>query len=130
MVSEVSTQKATQAQADEQVHATRSVHGVGRLMPDKTWKAFERRIARFFGTNRKGPMQEKDANDINHPYLHVQCKHSVRHAVINIWDKAKAKTKSTGKMPVVALGVKGRKGFWLLIHSSDLKAVAEQRKTT
>ena len=99
-------------------------------MGDTNWKRFERTVAKFFGVTRKGPMQERDANDIRHPHMHVQCKHSKRHAVINIWDKAKAKTVNNGKIPVVALGVKGRPGFWLLCHSSDLTAIANQRKET
>ena len=94
-------------------------------MPDKTWKQFERVVARFFGVERTGPMQAKDASDINHPYLHVQCKHSVRHAIVNVWDAAK---KAAGdKIPVVAVKTKGRHGFWLLVHSSDLTAVSNQR---
>ena len=96
-------------------------------MADKTWKAFERRVAEFFGCNRTGPMQAKDENDLNHPQLHCQCKHSKKHAVINVWDAAKKQTDKTGKIPTVALGVKGRPGFWLLVHSSDLTAVANQR---
>ena len=72
-------------------------------------------------------MQEKDANDLDHPQLHCQCKHSKRHAVIGVWDAAKKQTEKSGKIPVVALGVKGRPGFWLLVHSSDLGAISKQR---
>lgn len=94
-------------------------------MPDKTWKAFERAVATYFGCRRTGPMQEKDANDINHEHLHVQCKHSKRHAIVNVWDQAKSVCGS--KIPVVAIKNKGRKGFWLLIHSDHLGAVSNQR---
>ena len=93
-------------------------------MPDKTWKAFERAVASYFGCRRTGPMQEKNANDINHPNIHCQCKYSKRHAIVGVWDAAKAVSK--GKIPIVAVKVKGRPGFWLLVHSGDLQAVANQ----
>ena len=96
-------------------------------MHRRTWQKFEQRVAEWFGGRRTGPMQETDANDINHPQIHCQCKHSKKHAVIGVWDKAKAKTLNNGKIPVVALGVKGRPGFWLLVHSGDLMAIANQK---
>ena len=96
-------------------------------MANKTWKEFERPVANYFGCKRTGPMQEKDANDINHPQLHVQCKHAKKHAILTVWDAAKKKTDKSGKIPVVAIKQKGRHGFWLLIRSSDLGAVANQR---
>lgn len=94
---------------------------------DKVWKAFERKVAVWFGCRRTGPMQGPDENDINHPHLHVQCKYSKRHAIVGIWDAARRQTEKSGKIPVVALGVKGRPGFWLLIKDSDLGAVSNQR---
>ena len=95
-------------------------------MPDKVWKAFERKCAEYFGGSRTGPMQAKGASDVNHHCLHIQCKHSKRIALVKVWDEAKEK--SNGKIPIVAVKEKGRPGFWLLVHSSDLVAVAEQRK--
>jgi hypothetical protein len=94
-------------------------------MPDKTWKKFERSVARWFGCERTGPMQSKDASDINHHCLHVQCKHSKRIAMVTLWDAAK--DVSGDKIPVVAVKQKGRRGFWLFVHSDDLRAVSEQR---
>jgi len=73
-------------------------------------------------------MQEKDANDCKHPYLHVQCKHSKKNAMITEWYKAKEKTKTSGKIPVLALGLENKPGFWVLVKESDLLAVAEIRK--
>lgn len=73
-------------------------------------------------------MQEKDANDCKHEYLHIQCKHSKRNAMVNLWDKAKDKTKKTGEIPILALGVQGRRGFWVLCKASDLQAVAAIRE--
>ena len=99
-------------------------------MGDSAWKKFERSVARYFGCERTGPMQAKDANDINHDFLHVQCKHSKRHAIVNVWDAAKKVAYKDGKIPVVAIKVKGRHGFWLMMHSNDLIAVSNQRETS
>lgn len=98
-------------------------------MPDKTWKANERKVARYWGCRRKGPMQEKDANDIDHPHIHCQVKYS-KHTPSNvkICDRAKAKTKKNGKIPCVAYCVKDRPGFFITCHNSDLQALAHQRK--
>ena len=92
----------------------------------RTWQKFETIVPRFFGVERTGPMQSKNANDIDHPHLHVQCKYATRHAIVTVWDDAQCA--SAGKIPVVAVKQKGRHGFWLLIHSADLAAVAHQRE--
>ena len=97
-------------------------------MSNSAWKSFERTVARWFGCERTGPMQGKDANDIDHDFLHVQCKYAKRHAILTIWYAAKAVADRTGKIPCVALKQRGRHGFWLMMHSSDLRAVANQRK--
>ena len=94
-------------------------------MVDKVWKAFERQVARFFGVRRTGPMQPKGANDIQHDLLHVQCRYRKSWAIINQWKETKKYSKD--KIPVMAIRDKGSKGFWLLVHSSDLVAVANQR---
>lgn len=91
------------------------------------WKQFERDVAAFFGCFRTGPDQEKDASDIDHDHLHVQCKYSMRHAIVSVWDAAKKVADRSGRIPVVAIKQKYRQGFWIMIHSSDLTAVANQR---
>jgi len=96
-------------------------------MHRRTWQKFEQRVCEFFGGSRKGPMQERDANDCKHPYLHIQCKHSKRNAMITGWYRAKEKTKTSGKIPVLAIGLENKGGFWVLCHNSDLIAVARQR---
>jgi hypothetical protein len=97
-------------------------------MPEPAWKKFERTVARFFGCERTGPMQEKDANDINHDCLHVQCKHSKKIAIVNVWDAAKAVADKEGKIPCVAIKQKGRHGWWIMVRAEDLTAIANQRE--
>ena len=71
----------------------------------KTWKARERSVARFFGAvGRTPPLSGGNGgitrSDTLHEVLFVEHKHSVRHAIINLWDKirplARKESKSTG----------------------------------
>lgn len=102
-------------------------------MADKAWKAFERRVARFFGCNDRNPLSGRNskhsASDTLHKILFIECKQRKTHALVRLWDTAKSLAKKeNGKIPVVAVSEKNRPGFWLLIHSTDLTAVANQRE--
>jgi len=97
-------------------------------MGDKSWKQFERRAASFFGGKRNplsGSMSGHTGGDVRHEKLYVECKQRKEHAVINLWDDAKTKADKENKTPVVCLSVKGRKGFWVMVHSNDLEKVAQ-----
>jgi hypothetical protein len=52
----------------------------------------------------------------------------MRHAIVSLWDRLRPDAVEEGKIPVVTLSVKGRKGFWVMCHSDDLLAVANQRE--
>jgi hypothetical protein len=101
-------------------------------MADKAWKAFERRVAKFFsGPNgQRNPgsggfslSQTKTKADVIHPDLFIECKQRVRHSVVRIWDKAQKDAKKEDKPVVVALSEKGRRGFWIMVHSDDFDKV-------
>ena len=99
-------------------------------MADKTWKAVERRLARFFGAQRNplsGRNSKHSRSDSLHPLLYLECKHRVRHSAVTLWRDSAAKAKKENKIPVVALAEKGKRGFFLVIHSDDLLAVSNQR---
>lgn len=92
-------------------------------MPDKTWKAFERRVARFFGTERNslsGGNSKVTRSDSLHPSLFIESKQRKRFAVIRLWDATKRLADRERKTPVVCLSEKGRPGFWVLMHRDDL----------
>jgi len=101
-------------------------------MADKVWKARERQVARYFGANGRTPLSGGNSGgtraDIRHDFIFVEHKHRVRHAAISLWDKVKKLARKEGKIPVVTLSVKGRPGFWVMVHSDDLTAVANQRE--
>ena len=43
-------------------------------MPDKTWKAIERDVCRYFGSERTGPVG-REGPDCDHKQLAIQVKH-------------------------------------------------------
>jgi hypothetical protein len=91
-------------------------------MPDKAWKQFERRVSRFFKTERNalsGGNSKVTRSDTLHPTLFIECKQRERFAVIRTWDDAKKSATVEDKTPVVCLSEKGRPGFWILVHSDD-----------
>ncbi len=46
-----------------------------------------------------------------------------KHSVISLWDKTSKLAQDEGKIPIVALCQKHRKGFWVVIKDDDLDEV-------
>ena len=98
---------------------------------DKPWKKFERKVARFFGTERKalsGSAGQKGQtrSDSYHPDLYIECKYTKgSHAAINLWRDADEKADVEGKTPMVCLRQANTNGFLICIHSDDLSEVVE-----
>ena len=94
-----------------------------------TWKAFEREAATFFCSVRtplSGGNSRITRSDSLHPRLFIESKYRKRHTVIALWDKTKCLADAEGKIPVVCLREKGRKGFWLVIHREDLGKIIKE----
>lgn len=104
----------------------------GAKMADKAWKAFERRVASFFGATRN-PLSGGDSKhtraDIIHPTLFVECKQRKAHSVIRVWDEAAEQARAEGKTAVVALSEKNRPGFWILCKQTDFLKIAVDLST-
>jgi len=89
----------------------------------QTWKAVERKVAKFFNTERtplSGGNSKITRSDTLHPNLFIECKYRVRHAVISLWRDTAEKAKKENKIPVVALVEKNKEGIWLMVHSKDI----------
>jgi len=43
-----------------------------------------------------------------------------KHSVISLWDKTSKLARDEGKIPIVALCQKHRKGFWIVVKDDDL----------
>ena len=101
-------------------------------MTDKVWKAFERRVSKFFGGTRNAlsgrNSKAGSSGDVLHRHLYIECKQRKRHSVVSLWDKCKVEADKEDKFPVVCLSEKGRKGFWVVCHSGDLCLIAAMRK--
>jgi len=106
-------------------------------MSDKTWKARERQVAKFFGTERNplsGQNSKHTSSDTLHQTLYIEHKHRAAHTLLGTWRKAKdgalreSEDRNCPRVPVVTISEKGKPGFWVLCHSSDLLAVANQRE--
>lgn len=97
------------------------------IMPDKSWKQFERRVARFFGSERtalSGGNSKVTRSDSLHPSLFIEAKQRQRFAAVRLWDATKRLADREAKTPVVCLSEKGRPGFWILIHADDMAALS------
>ena len=46
-----------------------------------------------------------------------------KHSVISLWDRTSKLARDEGKIPIVALCQKHRKGFWFIIKDDDLDEV-------
>ena len=98
-----------------------------------TWKARERQVANYFGCRRtplSGINSAHTSADIIHDYLFVEHKHKKRHALLSLFYKVKKLAMKENKIPVVTISEKGKHGFYILCHSDDLTAIANQRLET
>ncbi len=97
-------------------------------MADKSWKALERRVAKFFGCTRSGPGQKtvrnKTGSDTTHEDLYIEIKQRSRIAVVTLLKEVFWEATKENKTPVVVFQQKGDTGFYILVHSSDLLTVA------
>jgi len=74
-------------------------------LPDKAWKAFERRIAKSLGTDRtplSGGASRHTTSDTLHPHLYVECKLAKRLALTNLFWPVCKKAGDEHKVPVLA----------------------------
>lgn len=100
---------------------------IGIKMTNKVWKQRERQVAKFFGTHRtplSGGASRHTRSDTLHKKIFVECKYRKKHAVIKLWNETNEMAKKEKKTPVVALCEHGKPGFWVMMHSADLKNIA------
>lgn len=97
-------------------------------MPDYAWKAFERKVAKFFGTLRaslSGGNGKVTRSDTMHDKLFIECKYRQKHSVIKLWEETNEMALREYKIPVICLAEARRPGFWIMCHSEDLIDVAQ-----
>jgi len=95
---------------------------------NKHWKNIEKKVALFFGSERtplSGGNSKHTRSDSLHKQLFIETKYRVKHSVITLYDQVKELAKKEKKTPVICLAQKGKEGFWIVVHSKDLKEVAK-----
>ena len=95
-------------------------------MPDKAWKKRERDVANYFNGKRtplSGGNGKVTRADVIHEDLFIECKLRAKHTAVSLWDDTAKLAKDEGKTPVIALCEKNRPGFWIMVHSQDLKKI-------
>ncbi len=100
-------------------------------MHRSTWKKFEGRVARLFGSKRaplSGINGGVTASDSLSPDFFIEVKMRKRHALWSLFDDTREKARKEGKVPVIAVGETSRKGALICIHSDDLGKVSELLK--
>jgi hypothetical protein len=93
-----------------------------------TWKAFEIKVARFFGSERtplSGGASRQTRSDSLHPELFVECKFRAKLPVWDLFIETQKLAKLEKKIPVVAIKKKGEDGFLFIIRPEDLQKIAD-----
>lgn len=96
-----------------------------------TWKRRERQAALCFGSKRQrcsGSSGRDDCSksDSTHERIFLETKLRASHAAVALFDETRVLAKREGKVPVVALAQKGRRGILLVIDPNDLMTVAQE----
>jgi hypothetical protein len=95
-------------------------------MADKTWKAFERVVAKFFNSTRtplSGGNGKQTRSDSLHPDYFIECKYSAKSAIYSLFQETKEKALKENKTPIICTKKKGMDGFLITIHSNDFQSL-------
>lgn len=95
-----------------------------------TWKRHEREVARDFGAERQrcsgsSGLAHESRSDSTHNKLFVECKLRAKDATRNLYDQTKILARKEGKTPVLALKMKGRPGYLIVVHCDDFLGVID-----
>ena len=70
----------------------------------KSWKAYERKVARFFGSERtplSGGNSRHTRSDSLHERLYIECKSNMQIKILSDWGDLRRRAKATESIPVV-----------------------------
>ena len=92
------------------------------------WKAFERKVADFFNTERSplsGSNGKQTRSDSLHPDLYIECKYASKSSLVTLYIDTDSKAVKEKKLPIMCHKKKGQDGFLVTVHSSDMKTFME-----
>lgn len=98
-------------------------------MNRSTWKAFERRVAGFWGSVRNalsGGNSKITRSDSLHDCLFISCKHGARSAFWTLYLEERPKAVAEGKTVVLSLGNLSHEGFLVAFHCNDTPIVVRE----
>ena len=78
-------------------------------MPDKAWKAEERKVAKAFGASRALMKGTGEKSDIDHPLFCVDVKLRKRWSIDKWFDELRAYASKADKIPILTLRKPGSK---------------------
>jgi len=96
-----------------------------------TWKKFESRVARFFGSTRaplSGRNGKQTGSDSLHPAVFVECKLRAESAVHSLFAEIEKRAIAEGKTPLLALQWKNHAGWLLVCRPEDIHLLASYAK--
>jgi len=88
----------------------------------ETWKKFERKVAKKLGgfrTPLSGSNSRITSGDVVHPCYYVECKYRSKFYVFSLFDDVRAKAKKEGKVPLLVLKEKNRRGELVVMDLDD-----------
>lgn len=105
-------------------------------MSDKLWKAFERRVAAYFGTTRT-PLSGSNSkhnteSDTLHNTLYIEAKRDKKFLGViltTLLHSVAERAKRESKIPVICLKEHGKQGFYIVVHSKHLGDVANEKSS-
>jgi hypothetical protein len=97
----------------------------------RTWQKREGKAAALFGARRQrcsGSSGRPDCSrsDSTHPALYLETKLRQHHAAVALLDGVKGQARREGRVPVLCLATKGRRGIVLVMDAEDLSAIAAE----
>jgi hypothetical protein len=93
-----------------------------------TWKRRERQSAKLFGARRQplsgsSGRDDRTRSDSTHDRLFIETKLRATCSVRTLFERTKVSARKEGKIPVLALASKGKRGCLFVVDSSDLPAL-------
>ena len=103
----------------------------------KSWKAYERRVARYFGSERtplSGGNSRHTRSDSLHERLYIECKSNMQIKILSDWGDLRRRAKATESIPVVFYPHTIYQGVWsiapaVLFHSDSLPIYTSDNPT-
>lgn len=93
-----------------------------------TWKQFENKIARIFGSTRtplSGGNSKITRSDSLSKEVFIECKYRAKFPTFDLWKSTQELAKLENKIPIVAIKKKGERGFLYVVSPDDIENIVD-----